>query len=57
MNYRVVKSTDSGYVAASEIYEDFKQCLAECKRLMVVYDDYFAVQELPSGSVSADAGY
>lgn len=51
MNWRVVRSTDRGYVTASDNFEDFKLCIAEVRQLSASSDDLFAIQELPSGSI------
>lgn len=54
MNWRVVRSTDRGYVNASENFDDFEGCIAELRSLSEDSDDYFAIQELPSGAIVWD---
>ena len=51
MNWRVVRSTDRGYVTASDNFDDFKLAMTELRQLSGDSDDYFAIQELPSGAI------
>lgn len=54
MMWRVVRLTDRGYVTASPDIDDFKPCKAELHSLSQESDDYFAIQEMPSGAVVWD---
>jgi hypothetical protein len=54
MLWRVVRSTDQGWVRASDDFDDLKQCLAEGQSLAQNSDDFFAIQEMPSGAVALD---
>ncbi len=54
MIWRVVRSTDRGYVIASVDFDDYRYCVAACREAAEESDDYFAIQEMPSGAIVWD---
>lgn len=55
MTFRVVKSTDRGYIAVSGQFHDLSAAVHVGKSLKEDDpDSFYAIQEMPSGAVTLD---